>query len=304
MTSPPRATGVFVDPARARSVPYRLYPPQGAEGPAPLVVFSHGLGGSRAAAPFLARALAEAGYCAVVLQHQGSDARLLEEAEGAEAARRALRDSLQDPANMINRYLDVSFALDALAALAADPGSELAGRIDPDRAGVAGHSYGARTVMALAGQAVGAVGPEFKDPRFGAGVALSPSGARGPGDSDLLPPDQFAWIDMPLLHVTGTEDKSELGDNPDYDPYVRTLPFQHIPVDDQFLLVLHGATHDDFSGTRRDGNPAPDTRYTVITAEVAVLFFDAYLKGSETAWYNLRNRLGEYLDPEDYYEFR
>jgi len=160
-------------------------------------------------------------------------------------------------------------------------------------------------VLAVAGQAVGPAGPAFKDPRVRAGLALSPSGARGHGGDDLIPPEHYAAVDIPLLHVTGTEDRLGEGqEDADFDPYLRTLPFQRIPAADQFLLVLHGARHDDFSGTIRGGDPAPDSRVTIITAEAACLFFDAYLQGRETAWYNLRNKFAEFLDPDDYYEFR
>jgi len=294
--------GLFLDRARGRSVPYRLWHPLEAADPAPVVIFSHGLGGSRAAAPYLGRALAEAGYWGVFIQHLGSDARLIEGLSGAEDVRQALQQSLIDPNNMVNRFRDLSFVIDALEELNAAPGP-LRGRIDCSRIGAAGHSYGARTVMASAGQAIGRMGPQFKDPRVRAGVLLSPSGGRGPGVDEVIPAEHYAAIDIPLLHITGTEDRSDLVGDSDFDPFIRTLPFQEIPAGDQFLLVLHEARHEDFSGMRQ-GEPAPDTRYTVIVAEVAVLFFDAYLKGSETAWYNLRNKLGEHLDAEDYYEFR
>lgn len=176
------------------------------------------------------------------------------------------------------------------------------GRMDLDRIGVAGHSYGARTVLALAGQSLGAAGAAFKDTRIAAGLALSPSGGRGPFEDDLIPPEDFAMVDIPILHVTGTRDlPSFRGD--DFDPFIRTLPFQHIPVDDQYLLVFDGAEHDDFNGISR-GKESPETRYTLITAEVALLFFDAYLKDSESAWENLRAKMPEFLDSVDYFEFR
>lgn len=109
-------------------------------------------------------------------------------------------------------------------------------------------------------------------------------------------------IDIPILHVTGTRD-APFNRGPDFDPFIRTLPFQQIPAGDQYLLVFDGAEHEDFSGTAR-GREAPETRYTIITAEVALLFFDAYLKDSETAWRNLRAKMPEFLDPVDYFEFR
>ena len=298
----PRETGVFVDMARGRSVAYRLYRPDAAACPAPVVLFSHGMGGSVDAAPYLGRALAEAGYWGVFIQHQGSDEKVLAGAEGPEELREAFAAASSDPQTMANRFEDVSFVIDELERQNAG-GGLFGGAMDLDRVGLAGHSFGARTVLALAGQAVGAVGPAFKDVRIRAGLALSPSGGRGPFEDDPIPPDHFAMVDIPILHVTGTLDAPSFRSD-DFDPFIRTLPFQHIPADDQYLLVLDGARHDDFSGTGRGHEEAPETRYTLITAEVALLFFDAYLKGSETAWANLRAKMPEFLAPVDYFEFR
>ena len=62
----------WFDPARNRTVPVLIrLPPQ--PGPAPLVLLSHGLGGSRDGLAYLGESLAAAGYVAVHLQHHGSD---------------------------------------------------------------------------------------------------------------------------------------------------------------------------------------------------------------------------------------
>ena len=60
------------DAARDRDIPVRVYlPPHTA--PAPVVLFSHGLGGSRSGSAFLGEHWAARGYVAVFLQHPGSD---------------------------------------------------------------------------------------------------------------------------------------------------------------------------------------------------------------------------------------
>lgn len=295
--------GTFVDNSRGRSVPWRLYfPRQATTAPAPVVIFSHGLGGSREAAPYLGQALAEGGYWGLFIQHQGSDIRLVESASGPEEVRSLLLKSLHDPSNMVNRFLDVPFVMDELERLNWEQGS-YQDRFDLKRIGIAGHSYGARTVLAVAGQAIGPMNASYKDTRIRAAVALSPSGGRGMNDSEVVPPEAYSAIDIPILHITGTEDRLPLGGGEDFDPYIRTLPFQYIPNDDQYLIVLHGAEHDDFSSTRQ-GRRVSGNRYTMLTAEASLLFFDAYLRDSESAGINLRNHLAEHLDREDYYEFR
>ncbi|MEO0017875.1 MAG: hypothetical protein RLZZ522_1158, partial [Verrucomicrobiota bacterium] len=60
------------DAKRAREIPLRVYLPA-ATAPAPVVLFSHGLGGSREGSSFLGQHWAARGYVAVFLQHPGSD---------------------------------------------------------------------------------------------------------------------------------------------------------------------------------------------------------------------------------------
>src|SRR5258708_4014573 len=60
------------DAARKRDIPVRMYLPAN-EKPEPVVVFSHGLGGSRAGSKFLGEQWAARGYVAVFVQHPGSD---------------------------------------------------------------------------------------------------------------------------------------------------------------------------------------------------------------------------------------
>src|SRR5688500_12960921 len=64
----------WVDAIRARQVPARLYWP--ADVPSagvPLIVFSHGMGGSRGGYTYLARRWADRGVASLHVQHIGSD---------------------------------------------------------------------------------------------------------------------------------------------------------------------------------------------------------------------------------------
>lgn len=68
-----RSTDLTVrDEARKRDVPLRVYLPAATD-PAPVVLFSHGLGGSRENNPYLGKHWAARGYVAGFLQHPGSD---------------------------------------------------------------------------------------------------------------------------------------------------------------------------------------------------------------------------------------
>src|SRR5471032_3258809 len=62
----------FTDAKPVRAIPLRVYLPQG-QSPAPVVLFSHGLGGSRESNAFMGRHWSARGYVAVFMQHPGSD---------------------------------------------------------------------------------------------------------------------------------------------------------------------------------------------------------------------------------------
>src|SRR5438552_11816461 len=62
----------FKDAERDRELPLRIYLPEAKEA-APVVLFSHGLGGTRGGSAFLGRHWAGRGFVVVCLQHPGSD---------------------------------------------------------------------------------------------------------------------------------------------------------------------------------------------------------------------------------------
>ncbi|MCC7427246.1 MAG: acetylhydrolase [Alphaproteobacteria bacterium] len=244
------------DPARAgRAMPVLLRLPEPAAGRVPLVLVSHGLGGSREGLGYLGRHLAGNGFAVLHLQHPGSDKGIWRDADAGGEGRaggaclRALRRAFADPEAAIARFGDVPFALDEIARrAAADP--VLRGRIDLGRAGIAGHSYGARTVLSAAGQGFAAPAAalppgRFAEPRLKAGIALSPAPpAREEGAA-------FARILFPLLHIFGTEDRLALpGQN---EPMRRRVPFDRIGTVEQYLLVVQGANHMVFGGEGRWG---------------------------------------------------
>ena len=86
----------------------------------------------------------------------------------------------------------------------------MAGRLDLGRIGVAGHSFGAHTALAVAGMLL--VGPDGRelslaDSRVKAAIIMSPPAPRRPGLAGAI----YAPIHIPCLHLTGTRDESPLG---------------------------------------------------------------------------------------------
>jgi predicted dienelactone hydrolase len=101
------------DAARKRSVPAKIWFPADAKGALPIIVFSHGLGGSREGYEFLGKHWAGVGYVSVHLQHIGSDDGVWKSV-GKLRALGALKKAAADPRNSINRPKDVSLAIDEL----------------------------------------------------------------------------------------------------------------------------------------------------------------------------------------------
>jgi len=268
--------GEWADAARGgRIVPYKAYVPKGA-GPYPVVVHSHGLGGSREGSTYILQAVADAGFLVVCLQHAGSDSSLLagglpRNRAGVVAAGGAGMNQQVAQA----RYGDLPFALDQISR---DP--VLGPKADMSHIGMSGHSYGALSTLVAVGQRVlGATPPtKFAEPRIKAAIAYSPNKPRGDD-----PATAFAAVKTPMLHFTGTADVTPF--DLEKTPFERTTPFQAIKGPDQFLIVLTGADHGLFGGRRGTGGvlkPTDPPQMDIVKAET-IRFWRAYLKDDKTA---------------------
>lgn len=275
-----------------------MYIPGNAEMPFPVVIFSHGLGGTREAAPYFGEALAKAGYLAVFIQHPGSDGDVWKDNKRPSEIKKALLEAVKNPDVVKNRYQDVHFVIDELDRLNKRSAS-LRKKFDMDRIGIAGHSFGAYTVLASAGQNYGSYSI-YKDSRLKAGIALSPNIPRryeSSPDNDMS--SVYSNIDIPVFHVTGTKDGNPINKNQKtFDPEIRTFPYKYSNVKGQCLMVLEGAKHSSFAGRNSKGNE----RYHSLIAESATLFFDAHLKGDDTARSRLVKEFPSHLKDGDSFE--
>lgn len=263
---------VWQDLARNRRVPVRLRLPPGGE-PAPLVILSHGLGGSRDGLGYLGAALAEAGFVALHAQHVGTDSTIW---RGTSDIRLAMAAAVLDVRRAVDRLHDIAFLLGEAARR---PG--LAERIAGQRIAIAGHSYGAWTVTAMLGERLPggalvdqAVGLALPDPRLAAGIALSPVPPLG-----LPPALAYARVRAPILHVTGTLDRGVIEAAT---PQDRLIPFEHIAAPG-VLAVLDGAGHGAFADEPDAGPRWNDPQFHARTAALAVLFLRAVLRGDAAA---------------------
>lgn len=272
--TPEAHEGVWIDTARQdRAVPYRLTLGADNPDPAPVIVFSHGLGGSVTAAEFLARHLASHGYGVVNIQHPGSDI----DAAWDVGLFELLRVVREEPGRTRARFQDVPFAIDQIEAMAGE--GPFAGRLDPQRLGMAGHSFGAITTQAMMGQAMGGRAV-FAEPRFDAAIAYSPAPARG------VPTQERAFRDLrgPFFHVTGTQDETAYRD---FEPIARRQPFDAAPANGQYLLILKEANHSTFTGVHNREDPDytdGEYRRDLDILRIATrAFWDAHLKADPAA---------------------
>lgn len=256
------------DSARNRDVPAKIYYPA-TTAPCPVIVFSHGLGGSREGYGYLGNYWASQGYISVHLQHVGSDDAVW---KGTLRPMNALRKAAADPDNARNRPRDVSFALDRLTQLNSDKASPLNGRLDLHHVGLAGHSFGAFTTLA-------AVTPSHPtggyDPRIKAAVAMSTPAPKLP--------NAYAAVKIPVYHLTGTEDVDRVGSVKDAKD--RRIPYDQAKSAPACLLTLEGGDHAIFSGaSERNKNPdARERHFHELILQSTLAFWDAELKNDKTA---------------------
>jgi predicted dienelactone hydrolase len=265
------------DPKRKRSIPIRVYRPA-VDAESPVILFSHGLGGSREAAPYLGRHWSDRGYVVVFLQHPGSD-----ESVWRDTPLRQRLQTLKGAASVQNfrdRVDDVTVTIDQLQVMHAAENGPLSRRLDLTKIAIAGHSFGAVTAQAVAGQRQ-PVGASLTDKRIKAALILSPSRPR----NQLVSTQQaFGDVRVPWMLMTGTQDDSPLGDTT---PESRLEVYPALPPGDKYELVLKDGEHHAFTerpeGAERFGNAKrnPNHKQTILALSTA--FWDAHLRGDAAA---------------------
>jgi predicted dienelactone hydrolase len=261
------------DSLRQRTVALRLREPAAdgpggarADAPAPLLLFSHLLGGSVASGTIWGEAWAAAGFAVLHLGHPADDAVMV----GGRISRSAMA------AQLAARVEDVLFILDELMGGRRPEGARVP--LDLGRIGMSGHSFGAQVTQAIAGQAIAARPGNVADPRIRSAVALSPS---PPFEGPVEP--TFAAVRMPFLSITGPDDSLPLTAG-SVTPADRERPFRAMPPGDKYLLVLAGGTHANFSGsTEGFGRQGPSDHLRRAVIETTTAFWRWTLLGDRLA---------------------
>ena len=280
----------WFDARRSRPVPVRLYlplaPARSAAMPpraVPLVVFSHGIGGSRRGYSYLGRHWASQGWASLHLQHVGSDRSLWGGNPLAMAGR--LQAAAQD-SEATARVADLSFALDQLLA------SPLGAVFDAQRIVAAGHSYGANTTLLAVGARVERDGRPLvlRDPRLKAAIVISAP----PFYGEASPERVLGAIEVPSLHITATEDIIRVPGY--YSPAAdRLAVFDATGGPAKTLAVFEGGSHSVFTDRGGTGGPLLNPQIKAATQALSLAFLGSVFDGDALALRGWVQRNGHLL---------
>lgn len=215
--------------------------PASAEGPFPVVVFSHGSGGLRQQSASIVETVASHGFVVVAPDHPGNTA--IDQLLGTQTAPQV---------TATNRVLDVGVVLDRLES------QEIAaGLVDIEKVAVMGHSFGGFTALAAAGGYDGIAG----DPRVDVIVPLAPY-------SELLSNADLESISVPMLVVTGSDDRTTPVENQSTRPVNRS-------TGDSRLVLIDGAGHSSVTDVcaiaeaiENGGDAVPDGAAEAVRAQL------------------------------------
>ncbi len=271
---------ILKDQKRKKDLPSRIYFPKAA-GAFPVIVFSHGAGGSKDNYGLLGKYWASHGYVVIHPTHADSIALQRKQGEAVGDTAELLRKVTTGTDGWLNRPRDVSFVLDSFAEIErAAPA--LKGKLDAKRIGVGGHSYGAYTSQLIGGVMI-TLANETKpmslaDERVRCVLLLSAQGRNQQG----LTERSWDTLKRPMMNVTGSRDRGAGGQGPDW----KREPYNFSPAGDKYQLFIEDAVHGlgGIAGAQRTVNSAADNpahRDYIKTASLA--FWDAYLKQDKAA---------------------
>jgi dienelactone hydrolase len=262
----------WFDDARGRPVPIRLYQPiaSSPSAPAPLIIFSHGIGGSRLGYSYLGSYWASHGLASLHVQHVGSDRSIW----------------FGNPFNLVSRLQEAAQEQEALArvfdlrfALTQMLGNPLGQAINPHQVIAAGHSYGANTTLLASGARVSRenVPVDLTDARIKAAILISAPRFYGQNavDSILQP------VRLPTLHITATEDNIQIpgyfSGYPD-----RLAIFEAIGSERKALAVFEGGSHSMFTDRTRTGGAVLNQQVKEATQELSLDFTAQVINNQES----------------------
>ncbi|MGL5082739.1 MAG: alpha/beta hydrolase [Microcoleaceae cyanobacterium] len=307
----------LTDAKRDRTFDLYLYKPQRwRAGKTPVVIFSHGLSSNPQDFNIQAEQLASYGYVVAAPQHIGSDSRQLQ------AMLAGKSEELYDLNEFIDRPLDISYVIDELERRNPE---DFEGRLDLQKVGVLGHSFGGYAVFALAGATLDfgnlarVCGREvrglnlslilqcqaldlpqraynFRDPRVKAVIATNPV------NSAVFGPQGLSQVKIPVMIGAGSKD-------PATPAVVEQLPaFVWINSPDKYMGLAVGQAHVNFTNLDAGSLALIESFPQLVLPQqslidqyasaLAVAFYEVHLTQNEDFRPYLQSAYGNYISRE------
>jgi predicted dienelactone hydrolase len=292
----------LLDPQRQRRIAADLYQPDSQQ-PTPLLVISPGLASNLSESIFteLAEHLASQGFTVAVIEHPKSNTQQLEN------LLQGLAREVMEPSEFIDRPRDVSYLLDELTRR--NNSTQWRDRINLQRVGVIGHSFGGYTALALVGAQIDFANLrqicdskqrfelvaanvslilqcealklsekpyQLSDRRIQAAFIFNPIGSAVFGESGLR------QVKTPVFMVSGSKD--ELAS-----PLLEQVcPFTWLNNAPKYLAMIQGGAHDYATPQ------SPQNRlFTLLgSSSIDATSARAYLKSLSLAFFNI------YIQPQ------
>ena len=304
----------LTDSSRNRSLYVNVYIPQTfREGKTPVIIFSHGLASRPEDYAQAIEHLASYGFLVAAPQHPGSDTQYLQGMLGG------YYRNIFDGNEFINRPKDISFVIDELARRNA---SQFQGKLNLTNVGVAGHSFGGYTSLAVAGAQIDFdnLAQDCNRPYSGINIAIllecralelprqvynfrdervTAVFAANPVNRSIFGEKGLSKISIPVLLGSGSYDPAA---NPIFE---QAIPFTWLKTPDKYLAMVEGQAHVNFTEldagmqktlesvvdiTLPDQNLIED-----YAGALLVSFFEVYIADNEKFRPFLRSSYAEYL---------
>ena len=304
----------LTDSSRNRSLYVNVYIPQTSrEGQTPVIIFSHGLASRPEDYAQAIEHLASYGFLVAAPQHPGSDTQYLQGMLGG------YYRNIFDGNEFINRPKDISFVIDELARRNA---SQFQGKLNLTNVGVAGHSFGGYTSLAVAGAQIDFdnLAQDCNRPYSGINIAIllecralelprkvynfrdervTAVFAANPVNRSIFGEKGLSKISIPVLLGSGSYDPAA---NPIFE---QAIPFTWLKTPDKYLAMVEGQAHVNF--TELDAGMQKTLESVVditlpnqnliedYTGALLVSFFEVYIADNEKFRPFLRSSYAEYL---------
>jgi predicted dienelactone hydrolase len=296
--------GTITHPKTKRELKIRIYVPL-VKKKSPLIIYSPGLGSGVNNGRSWCEAWATAGNLVVTISHPVTNDVIWDTKTSTFTQR--LQQSLAAPQYDL-RVMDCQFVI--TQCLLGSKSSMIQNNIklanndlledyiDPDRIGIAGHSYGALTVQSISGQN----GGTLLDPRIKAAIAFSP------GSMTQVSAKKMESVKIPFFCIMGDHDnqvtfkkgteKMTLG----MPLAKRRWVYENLPRGSRQLWIVSPADHMTFAGEVVDGQsfsrdiqiePEGELQTWQRINQMTTAFWQQYLSG-ETNANNTKTALADY----------